>query len=623
MSFRARLTVFFVLIVVIPMAAMGFLVFRLIDDSSQGKAEARANGIAGAAASVYQESSRAASLEARNVAARLAGLSGNSLRARVHTLVRQSGVARLTVAVGGRTVASAGSVSAVAPGIAVIRGHPRRTISVSVLTAAQLAAALDGNGFDLVIRQHGRTLGSSLGAANGHALPGSGQVSLGGVSYQAATVSLSGFGGPVSLTVLSPTSITGGSVSTDRLFAALFIIVFLLLAVGFALLASRALQGQLSGFLQAARRLAGGDFSEPVPTRGHDEFAALGEEFNNMSRQLAARLHEVEREQARVRSAIRNIGEAFAANLDRDALLELALRTAMEATNADRGRVSAREHAHEPLAEMAHFGELDGIEAAIHAAEHTALDGQGVGEASAEGLSIASVCLGTVAPGGPTYGLITVGRSGSSFSQDDLELLRSLANRATLALANVSHHNNVQRQAITDDLTGLTTHGHFQELLAAEMEEVRRYNYPVGLVMLDLDNFKLINDLHGHQQGDVVLRYVADALRETSRDVDVAARYGGEELALILPHTDLEGTYVIAERAREAIGDLEIPLVEGDGALRVTASAGVAASSYGHKDDLIGAADSALYAAKRTGKNRTVRAASVGQDGQTAANTDI
>jgi diguanylate cyclase (GGDEF)-like protein len=91
----------------------------------------------------------------------------------------------------------------------------------------------------------------------------------------------------------------------------------------------------------------------------------------------------------------------------------------------------------------------------------------------------------------------------------------------------VNLHFDMQRQAITDDLTGLASHGHFPELLDAEMEAVRRYRYPVGLIMLDIDDFKSFNDLYGHQQGDVVLRCVAEALLETSRDVDIAARYGG------------------------------------------------------------------------------------------------
>jgi diguanylate cyclase (GGDEF)-like protein len=175
-------------------------------------------------------------------------------------------------------------------------------------------------------------------------------------------------------------------------------------------------------------------------------------------------------------------------------------------------------------------------------------------------------------------------------------------------MANVNLHHDIQRQAITDDLTGLATHGHFQQLLSAEMEEVRRYRYPVGLIMLDIDDFKSVNDAYGHQQGDLVLRAVANALRETSRDVDVAARYGGEELALILPHTDLAGAYEMAERARSAIEALEIPLMDGQNALRITASAGAASSFEGDKNELIAAADGALYAAKREGKNRTVKA---------------
>jgi diguanylate cyclase (GGDEF)-like protein len=145
-------------------------------------------------------------------------------------------------------------------------------------------------------------------------------------------------------------------------------------------------------------------------------------------------------------------------------------------------------------------------------------------------------------------------------------------------------------------------------LLAAELDGAQRYGYPVGLVMIDIDDFKAINDVHGHQQGDVVLRQVAELLRESSRDVDVAARYGGEELALILPHTDLDGAYVIAQRARRAIERLQIPVQDGGGTIEITASIGVAATTAAGKEELIAAADNALYAAKREGKNRTVKA---------------
>jgi diguanylate cyclase (GGDEF)-like protein len=98
-------------------------------------------------------------------------------------------------------------------------------------------------------------------------------------------------------------------------------------------------------------------------------------------------------------------------------------------------------------------------------------------------------------------------------------------------------------------------------------------------------------------------------LQENSRDADSPARYGGEEMALILPHTDLEGAYAIAERVRAAIEALEVPRIDGQGVLRTTASVGVAASNEGDKNALIADADAALYEAKRQGKNRTVRAA--------------
>ena len=140
------------------------------------------------------------------------------------------------------------------------------------------------------------------------------------------------------------------------------------------------------------------------------------------------------------------------------------------------------------------------------------------------------------------------------------------------------------------------------------MEQVRRYHHPVGLIMLDIDDFKSINDTYGHPQGDVVLRRVARVVADNSRDADFPARYGGEEMALILPHTGMEGAHAIAERVRTAVEALRIPRNDEQGTLRITASLGVAATTDGSKDALIADADAALYEAKRHGKNRTVRA---------------
>jgi diguanylate cyclase (GGDEF)-like protein len=213
-------------------------------------------------------------------------------------------------------------------------------------------------------------------------------------------------------------------------------------------------------------------------------------------------------------------------------------------------------------------------------------------------------------------GVISIARRGGRFSRSEEELLEYLAAQAAVSIENSDMHQTVQRQAITDELTGLANVRQFHGSLRNELERARRFESPLGLVMLDIDNFKRVNDTYGHQQGDVVLASVAGALRDLSRDIDEPARYGGEEMAVILPQTDAEGAAQLAERMREAVEELRVPRVDGEGHLVVTASFGVAAIPYSASDQeaLIAAADAALYRAKRGGKNRVEVA-----DGVTAA----
>jgi diguanylate cyclase (GGDEF)-like protein len=618
MSFRSRLTGFFVVIVVVPMLAVGVLVFRLIGDSAQAKADARANGLVAAAGSVYNSAVERAKAAAEEVArdptlsAAMTTGSAQAAGARLTALATQSGLTHATLAIGSSSVADVGDPNAVAPGVANIAtasGNTAATITVSELTADEYVRELASRGVGVVVQQGGKTLASTIAVAPGLKLPKDGTVHLAGVDYRSLAKTHTGFGGaPITVTVLSDSS---SDVQQSRLVAAVFIAGFLVLAFSFSVLASRALQGQLDRFLKAARRLGGGDFSAQVPIEGRDEFAALGDEFNNMSRQLEHRLDELGQERARLRESIRRIGETFASNLDRPALLKLALTTAVDAVRAVCGRASVRTSPEAALAEAARVGSFEGLEEGIYAAETSALGGADVGQFTSSEASVASVRLGPLEPGGRAHGLITVGRAGQPFSPDDREVLRSLASQATLALENVDLHHQIQRQAVTDELTGLANHGRFQELLGVEIEQVRRYQHSVGLIMLDVDNFKSVNDTYGHQQGDIVLKHVAEAVRANSREADAPARYGGEEMAVILRHTDLAGAYAIAERVRTAIEALQIPRLDGPGVLRVTASLGVAATTVGDKNALISGADSALYTAKRSGKNRTVQAAAV------------
>jgi diguanylate cyclase (GGDEF)-like protein len=209
-------------------------------------------------------------------------------------------------------------------------------------------------------------------------------------------------------------------------------------------------------------------------------------------------------------------------------------------------------------------------------------------------------------------GVIAIARRGRAFTETERDLFGYLASQAAVSLENANLHETVQRQAVTDELTGLFNVRHFHETLDYEVERTRRFQSEVSLVMIDIDDFKQVNDTHGHQQGDLVLLEVGRVLRELSRDIDEPARYGGEELAVVLPQTDVSGAELAAERMRTAIERLEIRRVDDEGVLRVTASFGVASlpGTATTKDRLIAAADQALYRAKRGGKNRVERAES-------------
>lgn len=170
-----------------------------------------------------------------------------------------------------------------------------------------------------------------------------------------------------------------------------------------------------------------------------------------------------------------------------------------------------------------------------------------------------------------------------------------------------SANEELERLANTDPLTGLANRRHFTGMLERETERSARYSRPLSIVLLDLDHFKKVNDTHGHAAGDDVLRAAAAVLKAACRDVDLAARIGGEELALLLPETDSGGAEIVAERVREEIEAGRHRSPEGV-RFRVTASIGVASSrgGDGSGEDLLQASDKALYAAKDGGRNRVV-----------------
>ncbi len=163
---------------------------------------------------------------------------------------------------------------------------------------------------------------------------------------------------------------------------------------------------------------------------------------------------------------------------------------------------------------------------------------------------------------------------------------------------------------MTDELTGLPNNRAFRETIDREAARAERFKHELSLIILDVDNFKSVNDTYGHLQGDEVLRLIGTVLLEEPRAIDEPARYGGEEFVVALPETSTEGAVEMAERIRERLEEEEIPLLDGSGVLKVTASFGTATIPLSAETvrQLFSAADDALYEAKRTGKNRVVTA---------------
>ncbi len=201
-----------------------------------------------------------------------------------------------------------------------------------------------------------------------------------------------------------------------------------------------------------------------------------------------------------------------------------------------------------------------------------------------------------------TIGTLNVYRLGDdvAFSDHEFELICRFADLAALAIDNAQNRERLVEEAHTDWLTGLHNHRYYHERLRVELERAHRHNRPLSLIVFDLDDFKLLNDAHGHQEGDLVLRRVAAAAGEDLRASDVACRIGGEEFALLLPETGKRAARAAADRLCARVRALP-------GHRRITVSCGVASfpGDATTVADLHAAADAALYLAKDRGKDRS------------------
>ena len=338
-------------------------------------------------------------------------------------------------------------------------------------------------------------------------------VELGGTRYRAIqSVPLPAAQGTRILLLAPQSAIDRASASLEERLT-LTMLITLVLLILFAYFEGRTIVRRLSGFAGAANDIARGRLDRRVKISGRDEFARLGLAFNEMADELEAQRRELLEERRRLRDATMRFGEALAATHDSHELLRVFVETAVESTGALGGAFTDEQ------GEIVRKGDPD---------------------TGARQLEL------PVIAGEETFGTLVL--SGEEFTQEQAEMAYWLAGHAATALRNARLHRAVQRQALVDGLTGLANRRPCEDALTKEVVRAKRLGDPLALIVADLDDFKAVNDAHGHPTGDKVLREFAEALKASVREIDLPSRWGGEEFVVVLPGTDEAGGAHVAER---------------------------------------------------------------------------
>jgi diguanylate cyclase (GGDEF)-like protein len=575
-SFKLKLVAYFSLIALLPFAA-AFSGLEAVTDSNElrrvdGKLETSVRAAQAAFVDEIAQAERNAALLARDPSFQRALAKKN--RRALGTLARRYGV-RVEPR-GARPIGTIDRPAVVRAVNVVGRNGRLGRVIAPVPIDRQLArevrqrAGLPADG-EVVFVEGGRVLAASSplkGTMRTPAEPG--EVEVSGRRFRALASHSLSEPRNTALVVMAPQARIDESVGwlRSRLFLAMLAALLLIAAVAY--IQGRTITGTLGRLADAARGISRGRFGDRVHVRGRDEFASLASAFNQMADQLEARMHELEEERRRLRETTLRFGEALAATHDIDQLLRVIVETAVQATGATRGELTD-----------------GGVVLIAHG-----------GDRAPAKLEFP---LGS---GRENFGTLVL--YGDEFTSDQRESAGWLVGHAVIALDNARQHRTVEQQALVDSLTGLANRRLCTAALEKELARATRFDEPLTLVLADIDDFKRINDRWGHPTGDDVLRAFADRLQESVREIDLAGRWGGEEFALLLPGTDLEGGRRLAERIRETLAGQRMLAPDGE-EISVTASFGIASFPLvTGQSKLVAAADAALYEAKRTGKDRVV-----------------
>lgn len=409
------------------------------------------------------------------------------------------------------------------------------------------------------------------------------------------------------------------------------LIIFLLIILVLCFAAAAKATGPLTELSLAAEKIAGGQLDTNIKDlkSGH-EVNLVVESFNTMAAALRKSQASLERKIYDL-STLFDVANKINSATNITDISKIVLEKAIDSLAATRGSIMRFVEEEDALELDIAIGHGDGpFEAQIRLRSGEGVAGKAF--ATLETIVVTSlpapdfkpypagieqnidniICVPLVNEGKAVGVMSLVNRPDEEVDEDDLHLVNTICSHLALAM----EKSRVYELAITDGLTKLFDHRYFQHALEKELKRAARFKTNVSMVLFDVDHFKSFNDTYGHQIGDVVLRHIAQIVKDALRTIDIVARYGGEEFTIVMPETDESSAKVVAERVRAAVEAYDFPGAEKP--LNVTISLGVASypTDAIERMDLIQKADQALYKSKENGRNRVTLFSDVIKDQQ-------
>ena len=636
MTLRARLAVVLTVTVLLPLLAVGAVVAILGPRVAAEASSQRLQITAAAASSALSARCTALGLAARSLALeaapRLAAGDPPESEAAQAALGGLAGASAAVLDAGGQVLASAGptdlaeaagrSCSQPAPDAtpepSQVESVPIRTSTGALAGWAVASAPVSTDGLQRV-RERAGLPAAVLLVADGEVLAaaseevelsseqlaavaravggaeGAGSGETGGVRYVVRAPPAGAPGLLVAAEPAQPVALAKGVVLVLGLAG--------LLALAGTVAVARRLTAPLTALTETVLRLADGDLGTRTAIRGPDEVGRLGAAVNTLADALQGSIAEVDAGRDAAAGNLERFSEALARTHDLDGLLQTVAEATASQAGADTCAVFVRDG--EALVQRAVVDvEVHSRATAprlLHAARAAVEQRREVTDDETPGVHLVALPL---LHADQVLGAVVLAAR-RPLGHDAVAAARALARPAGTAVWNVLVHQEAARLSLTDPLTGLANFRSLSETLGREIERAARFGRPLGVLMLDVDHFKAVNDSRGHAVGDTVLTDLGRRLRGLVRDVDTVARYGGEEFAVVLPETDRRGAVEVAQRVVEAVRREPFGREVLSEPLRVTVSVGVAGYPEDGESatDLMRVADDALYRAKRAGRD--------------------